>query len=130
MSHPVEGIKPLKAVLAAGFPVQAIIILHDDLMAKKSGAAGSVGIAAEYDVPLHHARKANDLASVELLNGLNLDVLFVTGWSQILHRPALRSAKLGCFGAHASLLPANRGSAPVNRGGSANLHSRPNGVSA
>lgn len=114
MSHHVEGIKPLKAVLAAGFPVQAIITLQDDLMAKKSGAADFASIAAEYDVPLHHVRNANDPASVELLNDLNLDVLFVIGWSQILHPPALRSAKLGCFGAHASLLPANRGSAPIN----------------
>ena len=114
MSHHVEGIKPLKAVLAAGFPIEAIVTLQDDLMAKKSGAADFAGIAAENDVPLHHVRNANDPASVELLNGLNLDVLFVIGWSQILHMPALRSAKLGCFGAHASLLPANRGSAPIN----------------
>ena len=114
MSHHVEGIKPLKTVLAAGFPVQAIITLQDDLMAKKSGAADFASIAAEYDVLLHHVRNANDPATVELLNGLNLDVLFVIGWSQILHPPALRSAKFGCFGAHASLLPANRGSAPIN----------------
>lgn len=114
ISHHVEGIKPLKAVLAAGFPVQAIITLQDDLMAKKSGAADFAGIAAEYDVPLHHVRNVNDPASVDLLNGLNLDVLFVIGWSQILQPHALQSAKLGCFGAHASLLPANRGSAPIN----------------
>ncbi|UOA34106.1 Bifunctional polymyxin resistance protein ArnA (plasmid) [Sulfitobacter sp. DSM 110093] len=114
MSHHVEGIKPLKAVLAAAFPVNAIITLHDDLMANKSGAADFTSIAAEHDVPLHRVRNANDPASVELLNGLNLDVLFVIGWSQILHLPALRSARLGCFGAHASMLPANRGSAPIN----------------
>lgn len=114
MSHHVEGIKPLKAVLAAGFTIEAVVTLQDDLMAKKSGAADFADIAAEHDVPLHHVRNANDPASVELLNGLNLDVLFVIGWSQILHPLALGSAKLGCFGAHASLLPANRGSAPIN----------------
>lgn len=114
MSHHIEGIKPLKAVLTAGFPVQAIITLQDDLMAKKSGAANFAGIASEHNIPLHHVRNVNDPPSIELLNCLNLDVLFVIGWSQILHPPALRSAKLGCFGAHASLLPANRGSAPVN----------------
>ena len=54
MSHHVEGIKPLKAVLAAGFPVQAIITLQEDLMAKKSGAAIFACIASEHDVPLHH----------------------------------------------------------------------------
>lgn len=114
MSHHVEGILPLQSVLAAGFPVQAIITLQDEVMAKKSGAADFAGIAAKHDIPLHHVRNANDPASVELLNDLNLDVLFVIGWSQILHPPALRSTILGCFGAHASLLPANRGSAPIN----------------
>lgn len=114
MSHHVEGIKPLKAVLAAGFPVHAIITLQEDLLAKKSGAADFTSIAAEHGVSLHRVRNANDPASVELLNCLNLDILFVIGWSQILHLSALRSAKLGCFGAHASLLPANRGSAPIN----------------
>lgn len=114
MSHHVEGIKPLKAVLAAGFPVQAIITLQDDLLAKKSGTADFASIAAEYGVSLYRVRNANDPASVELLNGLNLDVLCVIGWSQILQPPALRCARLGCFGAHASLLPANRGSAPIN----------------
>lgn len=114
MSHHVEGIKPLQAVLAAGFTIQAIITLQEDLIAKKSGAADFSRISAEYDVPLHHVRNANDASSVELLLGLDLDVLFVIGWSQILHTPALRTAKLGCFGAHASFLPANRGSAPIN----------------
>lgn len=114
MSHHVEGIKPLKAVLAAGFPIQAIITLQDELMARKSGAADFAGIAAGHDVPLHHVRNVNDPAAVDLLTSLNLDVLFVIGWSQILHPAALRSARLGCFGAHASLLPANRGSAPIN----------------
>lgn len=114
MSHHVEGVEPLKTVLAAGFSIQAIITLQEDLIAKKSGAADFAGIAAEHDVLLHHVRNANDQASVELLNDLNLDVLFVIGWSQILHTPALQSAKLGCFGAHASLLPTDRGSAPIN----------------
>lgn len=114
MSHHVEGIAPLKAVLAAGFSIQAIITLQDDLMVKKSGAADFADIAVTLDVPLHHIRSANDPAAVSLLNKLDLDVLFVIGWSQILRPPALGAAKLGCFGAHASLLPANRGSAPIN----------------
>lgn len=114
MSHHVEGVKPLKGIIAAGFPVRAIITLHDELMTKKSGAADFADIAAEHKIQLHHVNNANDQSSVELLNDLNLDVLFVIGWSQILHTPALRSARLGCFGAHASLLPKNRGSAPIN----------------
>ncbi|PRX28364.1 UDP-4-amino-4-deoxy-L-arabinose formyltransferase / UDP-glucuronic acid dehydrogenase (UDP-4-keto-hexauronic acid decarboxylating) [Meinhardsimonia xiamenensis] len=114
LSHHVEGIRPLKAILAAGFPVHAIITLEDELRARRSGAADYAGIAAAHGIPLHHVRNVNDPEAVALLKGLELDILFVIGWSQILHPPALRSARLGCLGAHASLLPANRGSAPVN----------------
>lgn len=35
MSHHVEGVEPLKAVLAAGFSIQAIITLQDDLMVRR-----------------------------------------------------------------------------------------------
>jgi len=49
-----------------------------------------------------------------LLRQLDLDVLFVIGWSQIVGPEALASVRLGMIGAHASKLPQNRGSAPVN----------------
>ncbi len=114
MSHHVEGVKPLKTILAFGFTIHAIITLHDELAAKKSGAANFNGIAAKHNIQLHHIRNVNDPMSIKLLVDLNLDLLFVVGWSQILHPPALQSARIGCFGAHASLLPANRGSAPIN----------------
>ena len=45
---------------------------------------------------------------------LDLDILFVLGWSQIIRAPALRSCRIGMVGAHASLLPHYRGSAPIN----------------
>jgi methionyl-tRNA formyltransferase len=45
---------------------------------------------------------------------MNLDLLLVIGWSQILSSAALATARIGAIGAHASLLPHNRGSAPIN----------------
>jgi methionyl-tRNA formyltransferase len=45
---------------------------------------------------------------------MNLDLLLVIGWSQILSSAALTTARIGAIGAHASLLPDNRGSAPIN----------------
>src|SRR2546426_2895661 len=56
----------------------------------------------------------NEPESRTLLQGLGLDLVFVTGWSQILAPETLASARLGMIGAHASLLPKNRGSAPIN----------------
>jgi methionyl-tRNA formyltransferase len=65
-------------------------------------------------VPLHEVDNINDPASIELLTSLNLDLAFVIGWSQVLKPEALRTARIGMIGAHASLLPAGRGRAPVN----------------
>src|SRR5205807_2820350 len=56
----------------------------------------------------------NDVEARELLRRLALDVVFVIGWSQILGPETLALARVGMIGAHASLLPQNRGSAPIN----------------
>src|SRR5207237_3955769 len=48
------------------------------------------------------------------LGAIQPDVAFVIGWSQIVRPPALRLARIGMIGAHASHLPRYRGSAPVN----------------
>lgn len=114
MSHHVEGMKPLLDLLAAGIPIAGIITLEPDLLAKRSGAAAYEEIAALHGLALHRIRNVNNPDSLALLERLHLDVLFVIGWSQILRKDALSLVKVGCFGAHASLLPANRGSAPIN----------------
>jgi len=114
MSHHIEGVEPLEAVLEAGFPIHAIITLEQDLLAKKSGAFDFEDIARRHDIPLVRIRNVNKPDSLAHLESLALDYLFVIGWSQILREPALALVKQGCFGAHASLLPANRGSAPIN----------------
>lgn len=114
MSHHVEGVAPLQALLRAGYPIAAIVTLEPDLLAKRSGAAEFDAIAAEFGVPLHRIRNVNAPASLAVLKELALDALFVIGWSQILRADALGLVRIGCFGAHASMLPAYRGSAPVN----------------
>lgn len=114
MSHHVEGVQPLLGLLAAGIPISCVITLESDLLAKRSGAAEYNEIAAQHCLPLYRIRNVNNPESLEILAHLNLDALFVIGWSQILKSDALAKVRIGCFGTHASLLPANRGSAPVN----------------
>lgn len=114
MSHHVEGVAPLEALLSTGYPIACIITLEKDLLAQKSGAADYEDAAGRHQIPIYRIRNINNPASLELLSQLDLDALFVIGWSQILRKPALDLVRQGCFGAHASLLPANRGSAPIN----------------
>jgi methionyl-tRNA formyltransferase len=109
-----EGVDALRALVANGVNIVAVITLEDDLLARRSGAADFASIAAEFAIPLHRVRNVNAPDGVAVLKALDLDLLFVIGWSQVLSGPALASARLGVIGAHASLLPRNRGSAPVN----------------
>jgi methionyl-tRNA formyltransferase len=59
-------------------------------------------------------RSINDAGSIQWLRDQGLDILFVIGWSQIVKDAAMAAVRIGLIGAHASLLPRLRGSAPIN----------------
>jgi methionyl-tRNA formyltransferase len=109
-----EGLAAFEALLDAGAPIVATVTLTADAAARRSGIADYASLCRRFDVPLHRVSDINAPPSVALLLSLDLDVLFVIGWSQILRPDALKSARRGVIGAHASLLPADRGSAPIN----------------
>lgn len=109
-----EGIPALEALLEDGAPIAGVITLTPEAAAKRSGVADYRGLCERFGVPLYEVRDINDPVSVRLLESFDLDLLFVIGWSQILHPTTLRIARQGVIGAHASLLPRNRGSAPIN----------------
>jgi methionyl-tRNA formyltransferase len=109
-----EGVAALEALARAGHRPAAVVTLTSDAAGKRSAVADYGAVCDRLGLPLHEVRDINAEESVALLRALELDVLFVIGWSQILRPPALRCARIGVIGAHASLLPHNRGSAPVN----------------
>jgi len=109
-----EGLPAFEALLHARAPIVAAVSLTADAAAKRSAAADYAPFCHRAGVPLHRVSDINSPDSVALLRSLDLDVLFVIGWSQILRKDALATARIGVVGAHASLLPANRGSAPIN----------------
>lgn len=109
----VEGIQALEALLDDGI-VSTVITLTPEAAGKRSGVADYRGLCERFGVQLYEVADINHEVSVRLLESLDLDLLFVIGWSQILRPPALRAIRGGVIGAHASLLPRNRGSAPIN----------------
>lgn len=108
-----EGVPALEGVLEAGWEVAGVVTLRPEQAARRSAVADYAGVCARFGVPLHEVASINE-DGVAILRDLGPDLLFVIGWSQILRPPALRTARLGAIGAHASLLPRNRGSAPIN----------------
>ena len=109
-----EGLPAFAALLDAGAEIVAAVTLTREAAARRSGAADYGPLCHRYGVPLHRVSNVNSTHSVALLRSLDLDVLFVIGWSQILRAETLATARVGAVGAHASLLPRNRGSAPIN----------------
>lgn len=108
-----EGKHCIPEIYRAGFTLEAIITLNDEQLAKRSGVLNYDHIAKKYAIPVYKIAHINDDSSLSLFSKLSPDVICVIGWSQILNKQVLNSAKL-VIGGHASLLPHNRGSAPIN----------------
>lgn len=81
---------------------------------KRSGVFDYKTIAEDNSIPFYEVDHVNDSTSVEFIKGTHPDLLIVLGWSQILNDEVLSIPKIGTIGAHASLLPKMRGSAPIN----------------
>jgi methionyl-tRNA formyltransferase len=109
-----EGLPALRSLLKSGVRFETIVTLDEGSLEKRSAGVDYSELAAAHATPLRPIRSINDPTVVQYLSDLQLDVLFVIGWSQLLHPAALATARLGVIGAHASLLPHNRGSAPIN----------------
>ena len=109
-----EGEIALSALLKEGYKFSAIITLSDEEANKRSGFFDFKKIAKKYSIPLFKVDNINDAKSIEILRNIKPDILCVIGWSQILNSEVLNCASILTIGAHASLLPNNRGSAPIN----------------
>ena len=109
-----EGLPAFRAVQDFGYAVEAAITLTAATAAQRSGMANYEPLCLEYGIPLHRVENINSDWAAGLLADLALDVVIVLGWSQILRPHILRLARIGMVGAHASLLPHNRGRAPIN----------------
>ena len=103
----------LRCVLEDGGDVVAVLTLPPDRAHAHSDFADLAPVAAEYGVPLHHVRKTNEPATIELIRSLAPDVIFIFGWSQLVPPEVLSIPRLGCIGTHPTLLPKNRGRHPL-----------------
>ena len=110
----VEGLPALAALLDAGIRPEAVVTLAPEAAARRSGSGDYRRLCERAGLRLFEVENINDAAARTLLESLRIDLAFVIGWTQILKPETLRLARIGMIGAHASLLPADRGRAPVN----------------
>ncbi len=114
LSFHMVGLRPLTYLLENGGEIEVVITLTDDERAKRNGNVDYTPLFLKHNIALHKVSNINTLESKDLLNSLQLDIVFVIGWSQIINDEILNIPRLGMIGVHSSLLPRNRGSAPVN----------------
>lgn len=109
-----EGELAFNSLLDKGYDICGAVTLDDKSISKRSGTSDYLERCPKLGIPLLKTTHINDDESFAWLTALNLDILIVLGWSQILSPRILNIAKIGTIGAHASLLPSLRGSAPIN----------------
>lgn len=70
-------------------------------------------LAIRYNIPYIYVNNINSSETIDFIKGLNPDVIYCFGWSQIINKDILSIPKLGTIGFHPAELPKNRGRHPI-----------------
>ena len=115
MGTPDFSVPVLEALVGDGHEVIGVVTQPD----KPKGRGKAVLMtpvkekALELDIPVYQPVKVREPEFVEVLKGLNPDIMVVVAFGQILPKSVLGIPKLGCVNVHSSLLPRYRGAAPI-----------------
>ncbi len=105
------GLSCIEAIYEAGYELETIFTLHDNLATGKSGRVFVDQFALEHGIPVHKLRHVDEVSA--LAKDAELDWLFLIGWSQIAGPKVIRAPKRGVLGIHPTLLPIGRGRAAI-----------------
>ena len=117
MGTPDFSVPTLIELAAAGHEIAAVYTRA----AKPAGRGMDLQItpvereARRLSVPVFTPRTLKDQAEQAQFRAHNADGAVVVAYGLILPKAVLEAPRLGCFNAHASLLPRWRGAAPINR---------------
>jgi len=70
--------------------------------------------ALKNNLEVYQPKNIKSKEAIDYLKALNLDVMVVVAYGQILSKEVLDIPRYGCINVHASLLPKLRGAAPIN----------------
>src|SRR5687768_16676125 len=112
------AVPPLAALLGEGLDVIGVITQPDKPQgrSRSSVVASPVKMLAVREViPVLQPVKARDPQFIEEIGRLEPDISVVVAYGQILTKEVIDLPKQGTLNIHASLLPALRGAAPIQR---------------
>ena len=115
MGTPDFSVPTLEALVASEHEVVGVVTQPD----KPKGRGKEIHMspvkecALQHNIPVYQPVRARDEAFVDEMRALNLDVMVVIAFGQILPKSLLELPKYGCVNIHASLLPKYRGAATI-----------------
>ena len=104
----------LNALLDSGEDICGIVCVPERFQKKTAGYDDLSDIAKKRAIPIFKSRRLHVKKCKEFIEDLKPDLMVVYGWQRIIKKVVLSIPKLASIGFHASMLPAYRGSAPVN----------------
>ena len=108
----------LKAIAAAGFEIPLVLTQPDRPKGRGMQLTASPVKQAALELGLTVAQPEklrNNAEALQMLKGVDADVMVVAAYGLILPQDVLDTPKHGCLNIHASLLPRWRGAAPIQR---------------
>ena len=107
----------LKALIDGGFNVTAVLCQPDKPVGRKHIlTAPPVKVTAlENGIEVYQPDTLRSDEALEKISGFDPDLIVTAAYGKILPKAVLDLPKYGCINCHGSLLPARRGSAPVQR---------------
>lgn len=117
MGTPEFAVCSLQRLLDDGWPVAAVFSQPDRPRGRgyRLMAPPVKELAVAQNLPVFQPANLQDADVLRHLRELRPDVLVVVAYGRILPPEVLEIPRLGCINVHASLLPAWRGAAPVQR---------------
>jgi methionyl-tRNA formyltransferase len=104
-----SSIVALDALQAAGLPPDLVIALPERSRARHSDWRDVGATARGHGLPVYETASINAPETLDRLEQVDPDVIWVMGWSQICRQVFLELPSVGCVGFHPSPLPRNRG---------------------
>ena len=116
MGTPEFAVPSLEALLGAGYEVAAAVTQPDRPVGRKGTLTPPpVKVCAQaHGVPVLQFERIRRPEGRQALSALAPDLFVTAAFGQILSQRVLDIPRLGTINVHASLLPAYRGSAPIN----------------
>ena len=103
----------LEAAAQSGADVVGVVTLPGPIDPNRSGQCSFDDVAARLGAELHETKDVNADETLAVVGGLEPELIFVVGWSQLVRDPFIALAREGVFGMHPTLLPRHRGRAPI-----------------